>query len=121
MPVKVKAVTFDCVDALVVAQFWSDVLSRPLDTVPVPPSSFFASIGMSDSARNAFMFIQVPEDKVAKNRVHLDLESDDVAAEVSRVVALGASHIHDKAEFGMTWTTLADPEGNEFCIGGPHH
>ena len=119
MPARVKAVTFDCVDAHVVAQFWSDVLDRPLDT-EAEPSSFFASIDMQDPARTGYMFIQVPEAKVAKNRVHLDLESDDVGAEVSRVVALGASLIHEKAEFGMTWTTLADPEGNEFCIGGPH-
>ena len=120
MSLNLKAVTFDCADALAVGQFWSALLDRPLDTAPMPPSSFFASIGMKDPAGNGFMFIQVPEGKAAKNRVHLDFESDDISGEVARVIALGATHIHDKAEYGMTWTTLADPEGNEFCIGSPH-
>ncbi|MGL5817474.1 MAG: VOC family protein [Phycicoccus sp.] len=121
MALALKAATFDCSDALVVARFWSEVLGRPLDAAPAPPSSFFASIGLADEPQLALMFIQVPEGKVVKNRVHLDLDADDVAAEVGRVVALGASRLHDKAEFGMSWTTLADPEGNEFCIGTPHH
>ena len=121
MQLTFKAVTFDCTDALTVGQFWSAVLDRPLDTGSNPPSSFFASIGMGETARNAFMFIQVPEGKTVKNRVHLDFESDDTVAEVARVIGLGATRIHDKAEYGLTWTTLADPEGNEFCIGSPHH
>jgi predicted enzyme related to lactoylglutathione lyase len=113
-----KAVTFDCADATVVSRFWSAVLDRPVDPEPSP---FFASIGLSDPSRIAYMFIQVPEGKSVKNRVHLDLDADDVEAEVDRVIALGATRVHDKAEYGMRWTTLADPEGNEFCIGTPHH
>jgi predicted enzyme related to lactoylglutathione lyase len=116
-----KAVTFDCQDATVVSTFWSAVFDRPIDTEPMPPSPFFASIGLADSSRMAYMFIQVPEGKTVKNRVHLDFDSDDVTGEVARVIALGATHIHDKDEFDMRWTTLADPEGNEFCIGSPHH
>ncbi len=121
MPVVHKAVTFDCADAAVVSQFWSAVLGRPIDTEPMPPSPFFASIGLGSSSAIAYMFIQVPEPKTVKNRVHLDLEADDVAAEVERVIALGATHIHDKDEFSIRWTTLADPEGNEFCIAARHH
>jgi predicted enzyme related to lactoylglutathione lyase len=116
-----KAVTFDCANATVVAEFWSAVLGRTIDTEPIPPSPFFVSIGLGDSSRIAYMFIQVPEAKTVKNRTHLDLDSDDIASEVARVISLGATHIHDKDEFGMQWTTLADPEGNEFCIGTPHH
>ena len=121
MSLNLKAVTIDCANALLVGQFWSGVLNRPLDSEPMPPSPFFASIGMVDPSANGFMFIQVSEGKTAKNRVHLDFGSDDIPAEVARVISLGATHIHDKAEYGMTWTTLADPEGNEFCIGSPHH
>jgi predicted enzyme related to lactoylglutathione lyase len=116
-----KAVTFDCAEATVVSQFWSSVLDRPIDIEPMPPSPFFASIGLGDPSRIAYMFIHVPEAKTVKNRTHLDLDADDVAAEVARVISLGATHIYDKEEFGMQWTTLADPEGNEFCIGTPHH
>ena len=121
MSLTFKAATFDCADALAVGQFWSAVLGRPLDNTPAPPTSFFASIGMGDETRNGFMFIQVPEGKEVKNRVDLDFDSDDIAGDVARVIALGATRIHDKAEYGLTWTTLADPEGNEFCIGSPHH
>jgi predicted enzyme related to lactoylglutathione lyase len=115
-----KAVTFDCADATVVSRFWAAVLDRPIDSEPMPASPVFASIGLGDPARVAYMFIQVPEGKTVKNRVHLDLDADDLAAEVTRVVALGATHLYDKAEYGVQWATLADPEGNEFCIAAPH-
>ena len=54
-----------------------------------------------------------------KNRMHLDLLVDDVAEEVLRLERLGASRLTPEArqEFGQTWFVLADPEGNEFCVG----
>ena len=66
------------------------------------------------------MFIKVPEGKTAKNRMHLDLGSNDRAADVERLLTLGATEIHKKDEWGIERTTLADPEGNEFCIAGHH-
>jgi hypothetical protein len=66
-------------------------------------------------------FKWVPEGKAAKNRVHVDLEADDREAEVTRLVALGATRIADHQEWGMVWTVLTDPEGNEFCVGGGGH
>jgi predicted enzyme related to lactoylglutathione lyase len=120
MPVRHIATTFDCADALTLGRFWSEVLGRPLGASP-PPSPYFAAIPMTDTGGSGLMFIQVPEGKAVKNRVHIDLDSDDPEGEVARVVALGATKLYDKAEFGMTWTTLTDPEGNEFCIGAPHH
>ncbi len=116
-----KAVTFDCTDATVVSRFWSAVLGQPIDTEPMPPSPFFASIGLDDPSRIGYMFIQVPDGKTVKNRVHFDLEADVVSAEVARVMAFGATHIHDKDEHGVHWATMADPEGNEFCIATSHH
>jgi hypothetical protein len=65
------------------------------------------------------LFIEVPDDKVVKNRVHLDLAPSDRRRddEVDRVLALGASQIADlRRPDGSGWVTLADPEGNEFCI-----
>jgi predicted enzyme related to lactoylglutathione lyase len=124
MSLRHKAVTFDCINATVVSQFWSALLGKPIDTEPMAPSEFFASIGLNETVGSAYMFIQVPEGKAVKNRVHLDLDADDaddVEREAARAISLGATHIHDKDEFGMQWTTLADPEGNEFCIGTPHH
>jgi hypothetical protein len=59
------------------------------------------------------LFFQlVPEPKAVKNRVHLDLRTDDVEAEVRRLEALGATELHRS----RTWVTMADPEGNELCV-----
>jgi hypothetical protein len=59
-----------------------------------------------------YFFVLVPEDKTAKNRVHLDLTADDPAAEVARLVDLGAVTVREYDG----WVQMADPEGNEFCV-----
>lgn len=51
-----------------------------------------------------------------KNRVHVDWRSDDRAAEVARLRGLGAVEIATRSLGHFTWTVMADPEGNEFCI-----
>ena len=116
MSVHVMAITFDCSHALTLAGFWSEAVGRPIDQEgDMAASEFFARIP-GDGNDPMMMFIQVPEGKTAKNRMHLDMNSTDPAAEVERLVGLGASVIHTKNEYGMQWTTLADPEGNEFCV-----
>ncbi len=115
MTTHIAAVTFDCANALTLAEFWSAVLARPLDSGEPAASPFFARIPAGEGSPS-MMFIQVPEPKTVKNRTHLDLATDNREAEVERLLALGATRIHDKDEWGLQWTTLADPEGNEFCI-----
>ncbi|HEX6417200.1 MAG TPA: VOC family protein [Acidimicrobiales bacterium] len=118
MTARLANITFDCEDALVVARFWSEVLDRPLAPEP-EPSSYFASIGGigHDSAGGpAWLFAKVPEPKAAKNRMHVDLVADDREKEVARLVELGATRGADHDEYGMRWTVMADPEGNEFCV-----
>ena len=58
---------------------------------------------------------RVPEPKTAKNRVHLDFRVDDVDEAIARIVALGGSQLSQPRTGGGV--TVADPEGNEFCIG----
>ena len=108
--------TFDCGNAAELAAFWADVTGWSVDP---DGSEFFSTVGSSDKPDGAplLMFIQVPEGKTGKNRCHLDLGTRDRAGEVERLVASGATVLHDCDEFGVRWTTLADPEGNEFCIG----
>lgn len=120
MSLSIAAVTVDCRNAAHLAAFWSAVFDVPVDSSPPGASPFFASIGRDEPRPGgpSMMFIQVPEDKAVKNRVHLDLEASDRAGEVERLVALGATVVHDKDEWGHRWTTLTDPEGNEFCVGG---
>lgn len=62
-----------------------------------------------------WLFLAVPDDKVVKNRIHLDFTPDDQRAEVDRLIALGARHV-DIGQGEQSWVVLADPEGNEFCI-----
>ena len=64
------------------------------------------------------VFVQVPEAKTVKNRLHLDLATDDMEATAKRVVELGGSVVEERSRGPEdVWTIMKDPEGNEFCIG----
>jgi predicted enzyme related to lactoylglutathione lyase len=63
-----------------------------------------------------WLFAKVPEKKVAKNRMHVDLAAPDREAEVARLLELGATRVADMNEWGYEWTVMQDPEGNEFCV-----
>lgn len=118
MTSRIASVTLDCEHARSLAEFWAQVVGRPVAAGPPEPSEFFASIAPGDDGSPMMMFLKVPEGKTAKNRLHVDLSTDDRAAEVARLVALGATHLYDKDEWGVSWSTLTDPEGNEFCVSG---
>jgi hypothetical protein len=64
------------------------------------------------------LFQLVPEQKTVKNRMHLDVRigTDDVEATVGTLVGRGAKYLHEGRQGPHTWVTLADPEGNEFCV-----
>jgi hypothetical protein len=64
------------------------------------------------------LFQEVPESKAVKNRLHLDVRVGDenVAEEVASLTARGARVLHTGSQGPHTWTTMADPEGNEFCV-----
>jgi hypothetical protein len=114
MTLQFGQITFDCDHADTLASFWSALLDHPVDE---GASDFFATVGRGSGADVVLMFIKVPEPKSTKNRVHLDLHAPDWRGEVARAVALGATHVADFDEYGTTWATLVDPEGNEFDIG----
>jgi hypothetical protein len=64
------------------------------------------------------LFQQVPEPKAGKNRLHLDVRigADLVAPAMAALIARGAKFLHEGRQGPHTWVTLADPEGNEFCL-----
>lgn len=66
---------------------------------------------LPDCPWDSFDFVGVPEPKTAKNRVHVDVRTDDLEA----LVAHGATVLRAKGDGGLRWTVLADPAGNEFC------
>jgi catechol 2,3-dioxygenase-like lactoylglutathione lyase family enzyme len=116
MSVRIHNITFDCADARRLASFWSAVTGWHVyydddPEVVVAPSYPFDGTGL--------LFIPVPEGKTAKNRVHLDLQPDSGTRDqtVDAAVAVGAEIVADhRRDDGSGWVTLADPEGNEFCI-----
>jgi predicted enzyme related to lactoylglutathione lyase len=67
---------------------------------------------MASGPRPRLFFQLVPESKVVKNRLHLDLSADDPAAEIARLTELGATVVAEHER----WTVMADPDGNEFCV-----
>ncbi|NDL58439.1 VOC family protein [Phytoactinopolyspora mesophila] len=146
-------ITFDAHDPRALSSFWRDVLGY---VHPIPPGAdqtahadplaawdhFLAKSGVPDDQRNAaaaiedpdghgprLFFQRVPEDKVTKNRVHLDVRAapglkgeERMAAletECGRLVALGATRVrcHEPAPpMSGGFIVMTDPEGNEFCL-----
>ena len=107
-------VTFDCAEPRSLSQFWSAVTGYE----PTEVRDDFVRLRAPDhrSVRH-LLFFKVPEPKLVKNCVHVDLATRDVDAEVARLVALGAREIDRREGNGTRWVVMHDPEGNEFCIG----
>jgi predicted enzyme related to lactoylglutathione lyase len=113
MALHLHSVTLDAADPERLAEFWSQVTGYDVTL----STENFAQLAGDGSVGPGFMFIRVPEAKGAKNRMHIDLGTTDLEAEVDRVLGLGATLEGRHDEFGVRWATLRDPEGNEFCIG----
>ncbi|MBI5087434.1 MAG: VOC family protein [Actinobacteria bacterium] len=130
-------VAIDCRDPHTLNRFWAEVMEYEVedhhdlieqlmagglvteaDTISIAGRRAFATAAAcrDSSGHGRLLFQQVPEDKVVKNRVHLDVHADDRDALVARCLELGATKLWDGHQGPETWVTLADPEGNEFCI-----
>ncbi|GAA2382949.1 hypothetical protein GCM10009855_23890 [Gordonia cholesterolivorans] len=69
------------------------------------------------AGRPMIAFQKVADPTPGKNRIHLDLRADDRTAEVERLIAAGATLVAERSMGdGFAWTTLADPDGNQFCV-----
>ncbi|MGW9370857.1 VOC family protein [Streptomyces xanthophaeus] len=139
--IKQFQVTFDCAEPARLAAFWCEVLGYVVPAVPegfatweeyhhsLPPEDeiYFACADPSGVGPR-LLFQRVPEGKVVKNRVHLDvrvcpgLVGDErlatLEAECARLMALGAKHVLTQRADGVNESciTMQDIEGNEFCI-----
>jgi catechol 2,3-dioxygenase-like lactoylglutathione lyase family enzyme len=109
------AVTIDCADVLALAWFWGDVLGRQVAEASTSEHAVLLA-GGGDTSGPCFVFNKVPEPKIAKNRLHLDLISDTFGAETERLLGLGARRLSDQQAGKSQWTTFADIEGNEFDL-----
>jgi len=112
-------IVIDCADHDVVVPFWQAALGWERRDVNeqfvslVPPAHQREGSGPRPLP---LLFQKVPEPKMIKNRTHIDWRSDDRLAEVSRLRDLGATEIATRSLGDFTWTVMADPEGNEFCV-----
>jgi predicted enzyme related to lactoylglutathione lyase len=132
--VRIDAIVFDCRDAAPLARFWAAALDwnvAPYDEIEL---ARLAAKGITDPEEDptvmveppegsdlpVLFFTEVPEGKVTKKRVHVDVLADeDLEGEVERLEELGAS-INNWAEGdGGVWCVMLDPEGNEFCVMPP--
>jgi predicted enzyme related to lactoylglutathione lyase len=111
-------VTFDCHDARLIAEFWGAVTGYALEEMRDPGNHYWVA-SPPDGAWPRLVFVTVPERKLVKNRVHLDVvpTDGDQDAELDRLLGLGATIVDDRRELTPGgWVVLADPEGNEFCL-----
>ena len=122
---EIADIVVDCAHPASVARFWAQVLDgyavAPYDEEELArlrangiddPEDDPTVLVEAGPGRPRFFFVKVPEAKTVKNRLHLDLRAADPPAEVTRLTQLGARVTAERP----TWTVLADPEGNEFCV-----
>lgn len=110
MAIKIYGTSFDAADAAAVASFWGEVLGRDVNPGATKES---ASLAVREgTGETPILFHGVPEEKTVKNRLHLDLVTQDFEVELARLKGLGATELATYP----AWTTLADPEGNEFDL-----
>jgi hypothetical protein len=118
---EITCVTVDCADVRKVAEFWNEALGW--GGVAVSPDGTGAICGPTGGGIY-LEFVEVPEGKVVKNRLHLGCVAGDLAAldgEIERLEQLGASFGWEEdfpADVGYRNVILRDIEGNEFCLSG---
>ncbi len=117
MTASLHHIVIDTHDLPALARFWASVLKWRI----LSEREREVVIGPDAGSPVGICFMPAPGTKTAKNRLHLDLTTgpDEREAEIERILALGAR----RADVGQTgdesWTVLADPEGNEFCVVRP--
>lgn len=101
----------DSHDFRMLGTWWSEALGWPI----AEQNEYELEIRNPNGASPTILFLNVPESKTIKNRLHLDFVPDNQDAEVERLVGLGATRA-DIGQGETPWVVMADPEGNEFCV-----
>ena len=134
-------VTIDCAAPHVLADWWADVLGWEVEPQDEAFISSMVAAGHATEAdttrhrgalvwrqgaailspapgRPRVLFQEVPELRTVKNRLHLDVRvaPEQQAAEVDRLLGMGATELWRGSQGPSQWVTMADPEGNEFCV-----
>jgi predicted enzyme related to lactoylglutathione lyase len=117
MPVRLHHIVVDAHDLPRLAQFWAQALGWQI----LSEREREIVIGTDENAPVGMCFMPVTDPKTVKNRLHLDLTTgaQDRDQEIERLLALGARRVDIGQTGAVSWTVLADPEGNEFCVIRP--
>ncbi len=127
MALRWYSTVIDCRDVTAQGNWWAAVLNWKKayesddEVVLVPQHATISSIRSTpwEQVPPGLVFVPVAEGKTVKNRLHLDLAphlDDDRDAEIQRLLDLGATRVDVGQNASVSWTVLADPEGNEFCV-----
>lgn len=118
MASRLTEIVVDCDDHDGLARFWAEVLGYREVERSDGPDEFWVELAGPPGSGPTVLLLRTPDEKTTKNRLHLDLNPTDrdQAAEVERVLALGAKRIDVGQPADASWVVLADPEGSEFCI-----
>jgi predicted enzyme related to lactoylglutathione lyase len=117
MPVRLHHIVIDAHDLPKLARFWTQALGWQV----LSEREREIVIGTDENAPVGICFMPVTDQKIVKNRVHLDIttEAQDRDQEIDRLLGLGAQRVDIGQTGKESWTVLADPEGNEFCVIRP--
>jgi predicted enzyme related to lactoylglutathione lyase len=113
---RVIEIVVDCRDPKSLATFWSTLLGIGIKGEIREGNLWFAALLPICPEGPILGFQQVPEGKVAKNRMHLDLRVTQLDQAAARAVDLGGRQLAAHDERGRQWRVMSDPEGNEFCL-----
>ena len=108
-------ITIDVNDMTEALRFWTAALGAKRETIGDASAAIYQRITLPDQPLRILLQL-VPEKKTAKTRMHLDIETDNVPAEVARLVKLGAKVQRPVDERGFQFSVMEDPFGNEFCV-----
>lgn len=114
MTLRLWTIDVDAADPRTLARWWADALGWKVFFEDDDGDEVVITTG--DERFPGIVFLRVPEAKMSKNRLHLDVVPDDRDAEVARLIAKGASRVDVGQSGDESWVVLADPEGNEFCV-----
>ena len=117
MPLTLHHIVIDAHDLVAQGRFWAEALRWRVLSVRERE----VVVGPDEHAPVGLCFMPVAEAKQVKNRLHLDLTTgaDDREEEIARLIELGARRVDIGQTGSESWTVLADPEGNEFCVVRP--
>ena len=117
MSLQIAHISVDSRDAFAQSRWWGTVLDFAEDPADPNEPGHEECMILSADGRERLLFIEVTEPKQVKNRLHVDLRpASTLAAELNRLIGLGAVLVADLRTPERGWVTMADPEGNEFCI-----